>query len=147
MPETIRLTVMRVRFHNRENGFTVAVGVRDDSGEEITFVGTCAASDAGDPLAVTGEWRQDAKWGRQFVAESVVPVVPTSEEEIRAYLADGFVSGIGPALAERLVDRFGADLFRVLDEEPQRLREVRGVGPKTLRDIMFSWKAERDVRD
>jgi len=147
MPETIQLTVMRVRFHNRESGFTVAVGVRDGSAEEITFVGTCVAPDPGDPLAVTGEWRQDAKWGRQFVAESVMPIVPTTEEEIREYLADGFVDGIGPKLAERLVDRFGADLFRILDEEPQRLREVRGIGPKTLQDITASWKTARGARD
>src|SRR5436305_7074627 len=111
MAETITLTVQRVRFHSNETGFTVATGVDDASGEELTVVGNFPRLEVGEVVSVTGEWRDDSKWGRQFVAASVAQVVPTSAEGIQAYLTAGHVKGIGEALAERLVRKFGADLL------------------------------------
>jgi exodeoxyribonuclease V alpha subunit len=147
MPETIHLTLRRVHFHNAETGFSVVVGTRDDSGEEVRFVGSFPQLQLGELVAVTGEWRSHKKYGPQFAAESVAPVVPTSAEGIERYLAAGHVKGIGVALARRLVERFGADLLRVIDEEPQRLREVPGVGRKTLEKIGESWERQRGVRN
>jgi exodeoxyribonuclease V alpha subunit len=147
MPETIRLTLRRVHFHDAGTGFTVAVGTREDSAEELTFVGNCAALQLGELVAVTGEWRNHKRWGRQFAAESVVPVVPTSAEGIESYLAAGHVKGIGAALAKRLVERFGADVLRIIDEDPERIREVPGVGRKTLAKMKESWEQQRGVRD
>src|SRR5436190_1449855 len=126
MAETIHLTLRRVHFHQAETGFTVAVGTREDSAEEVRFVGNFPALQLGELVAVTGEWQSHKKYGRQFAVESVAPVVPTSAEGIERYLAAGHVKGIGATLARRLVGHFGADLLRVIDEEPQRLREVAG---------------------
>src|SRR5438477_4571884 len=147
MPETIHVTLRRVHFHNAETGFTVAVGTRDDSGEELRFVGSFPELPLGELVAVTGEWQSHKKYGRQFAAESVAPVVPTSAEGIERYLVAGHVKGIGATLARRLVERFGADLLRVIDEEPQRLREVPGVGRKTIDKIRKSWGEQSSVRD
>ena len=110
MPETIHLTVRRVRFRDPSTGFTVADGTGETSGADLTFVGTFAEVPVGEAVSVTGEWRDDKKWGRQFAAESLAPIVPTSAEGIESYLAAGHVKGVGAALAKRLVERFGADI-------------------------------------
>src|SRR5206468_11979684 len=93
------------------------------------------------------EWRNNARFGRQFNAESVTPIIPTSIEGIRSYLAAGHVKGIGKTLAKRLVKRFGADVFRIIDEAPQRLLELPGIGQRTLEKITGSWQEQRGVRD
>src|SRR5215467_13234618 len=107
--ETIHVTLRRVHFRNAESGFTVGIAVRDDSAEEVKFVGTFPELQSGEPFALTGQWRTHEKYGRQFAAESAVPVVPTSAEGIERYLAAGHVKGIGATLAKRLVERFGDD--------------------------------------
>jgi exodeoxyribonuclease V alpha subunit len=147
MPETIHLTLRRVYFHDAGTGFTVAVGTRDKSGEEVTFVGNLPELQTGEIVAVTGEWRNHKKFGRQFAAESVSPVVPTSVEGIESYLAAGHVKGIGATLTKRLVERFGADVLRILDEEPERLREIPGVGRRKLERIKASWDEQHGVRN
>jgi exodeoxyribonuclease V alpha subunit len=145
--ETIQVTVTRIWFHNQATGFSVIGAVREDSGDEVKIVGSFTIPREGEIVAVTGGWRNDAKWGRQFEAESVLPVLPTSSDGILAYLRAGYVKGIGPTLAKRLIDRFGTDLFRVMDEEPDRLREIPGVGRRTLKRIGESWNEQRGVRE
>lgn len=147
MAETIHLTVRRVRFRDDGSGYTVAIGTPEAADGEMTFVGHFAEVPIGEPVAITGEWRHDRKYGRQFAAQSLAPLLPTGAEEIEDYLASGRVAGIGPALAERFVERFGADTFRILDEEPERLREIFGVGKRTLQRIKNSWRQQRGVRD
>src|SRR6185436_13161387 len=144
--ETLQVTARRIWFHNEVTGFTVATASREDSGEELRIVGTFPSPRIGEPLSVSGEWRNDPKYGRQFAADSVVPILPTSAEGVESYLAAGHVKGIGPTLAKRLVERFGADLLRVMDDEPERLREVPGVGRGRLRKIRESWDEQRGVR-
>lgn len=147
MQETIQATVGAILHHQTGTGFTVMTAVRDGSNERLKVVGTFPALEAGESIAITGEWRQHPKFGRQFVAESVVPILPSSAEDIESYLLAGHVKGIGPTLAHRLVERFGADLLRVIDEEPERLREVSGVGKRTLKKIRASWEEQRGVRE
>ena len=147
MSETIQASVQRVRFHGAETGFTVLIALREETHEEVTIVGSFPPVEEGEPIVATGTWRQDRKWGRQFVAESVTVIVPTSREGIESYLSAGHVKGIGATLAKRLVERFGTDLLQVMDKESERLREVAGVGKKTLKKIKESWDAQRGVRD
>lgn len=137
--------VDRVRFHNPENGFSVVIATRED-GDDVTIVGTFPALQEGEPIVAMGEWREDRRYGPQFVAESLDVVMPTSAEGIQAYLAAGHVKGIRAGLAKKLVARFGADLLRILDEEPRRLLEQTGLGEKTLEKITASWDAQRGVR-
>jgi exodeoxyribonuclease V alpha subunit len=147
MPERIEATVHRIRFHNQETGWTVFVAVADQSRESVTVVGSFPPVQEGEPVVVTGEWRMDRKWGKQFFAETVAVVVPTSREGIERYLAAGHVKGIGAGLAKKLVERFGTELLQVIDQQPQRLREVRGVGAKSVDRITASWTEQRGVRD
>jgi exodeoxyribonuclease V alpha subunit len=147
MPERLEATVRRVRFHNRETGFTVLTVRRDDTREEVTVVGAFPLVDPDEAIVASGEWREDRKYGRQFAADSVSPVVPTSRHGIEKYLAAGHVKGVGPTLAARMLDRFGTELLLVIDRDPERLREVPGVGKGTLKKIRESWNAQRGVRD
>src|SRR5436305_1281916 len=146
MADTINVTVEQVRFHNPETGFTVVTCFRQDSHEEVKVVGNFPPINAGELIAVTGEWRK-SRWGPQFVVESLAPIVPTSIEGIRSYLAAGHVKGIGKALTNRLIDRFGADVLRIIGEEPRRLLELSGVGERTLEKITASWDQQRGIRD
>jgi exodeoxyribonuclease V alpha subunit len=146
MPETFRGTVQRVRFHNAESGWTVLVAMNDDTHDAETIVGVFPEVQEGEPIVATGEWRQDRRYGRQFSADSLAVVIPTSREGIERYLAAGHVKGIRAGLAKKLVARFDTDLFRIIDEEPQRLREVAGLGAKTLEKITESWGEQRGVR-
>ncbi|HEX6087457.1 MAG TPA: ATP-dependent RecD-like DNA helicase [Thermoanaerobaculia bacterium] len=147
MPERIEATVRRVRFHNRETGFTVLTARRDDTREDVTIVGSFPLFDSDEAIVASGDWREDRKYGRQFVAESVSLVVPTSRDGIRKYLAAGHVKGVGPKLASRMLDHFGTELLQVIDRDPQRLLEIPGLGKGTLAKIANSWNAQRGVRD
>ena len=147
MPETLRGNVERIRFHNPESGWTVLVAVRDDTREAVTVVGVFPQVQEGEPIVAVGEWRQDRKYGLQFAADSLSIVIPTSREGIERYLAAGHVKGIRTGLAKKLVAKFDTDLLRIIDEEPQRLREVPGLGAKTLQKITESWNEQRGVRD
>lgn len=146
MPDTFNVTVSQMRFHKPQTGFTVLTCFREESNEEVKVVGNFPPIEAGELIAVTGEWR-NSRWGRQFFAESLVPIIPTSVEGIRSYLLAGHVKGIGRTLTNRLVDRFGADILRVIDEEPRRLLQLSGVGERTLEKITASWQQQRGVRD
>jgi exodeoxyribonuclease V alpha subunit len=143
----IEATVHRIRFRNAQTGFTVFVGIREETGDPVIVVGTFPEVQEGEPVIATGEWRNDKRYGPQFVADSVTIVMPTSREGIERYLAAGHVKGIGPGLAKRLIARFDVDLLRIIDEEPHRLREVRGIGVKALEKIKTSWSEQRGVRD
>ncbi len=146
MPERINARVYKVRFHNPESGFSVVIAVRDDTGEDVTIVGTFPSLQEGEPIVALGEWRDDKRWGPQFIAESLDVVMPTSAEGIEAYLAAGHVKGIRAGLAKKLVARFGTDLLRILDDEPRRLLEQPGLGEKSLEKILWSWDEQRGVR-
>lgn len=147
MPERIEATVRRVRFHDRESGFTVLLARRDDTREEMTIVGSFPFVDADEAIVASGDWREDRRYGRQFAAESVSVVMPTSRDGIRRYLEAGHVKGVGPALAKRMLDRFGTDVLGVIDDDPERLLTIPGVGKATLTKIKESWSAQRGVRD
>jgi len=145
--ETINATIVRVRYQDPESGFNVMTCRREGSYEELTVVGTFHLPEVDELVSIAGEWRNDARYGRQFNAESVTAIIPTSVEGIRSYLAVGHVKGIGETLAKRLVKRFGADVLRVIDETPERLLDLPGIGPRTLQKITESWKEQRGVRD
>ena len=147
MPETIQATVRRIRFHKPDTGFTVMIATRDDTRELVTIVGVCPLFDADESIVANGTWKQDRRYGRQFEADSISAVVPTSREGIERYLSAGHVKGIGRTLAKRLLDRFGIELLPIMERDPDRLREVPGIGASTLKKIKESWSAQRGVRN
>ena len=151
--ETVDGTVKSVVFRNDETGFTILhVTPVNDGGfrlaeREITVLGTCAAAWEGEDLHATGEWVNDPVRGRQFKAKSVECIPPKSAEGIRRYLASGLIHGIGPVLANRIVDKFGADTIDVLDHHSGRLREIPKVGPKKIESIIKGWREGKGTRE
>ncbi|MCU1349885.1 MAG: helicase, RecD/TraA family [Acidobacteria bacterium] len=147
MPETIHATVQRIRYHNAESGFTVLIAVDETTHQELTIVGSFPLVDEREPIVASGEWRNDRKWGRQFAAEALSVIIPTSREGIQRYLAAGHVKGIGATLAKRLLDKFGIELLKIIDVNPERLLELPGIGKKKLAKIAESWNEQRGVRE
>ncbi len=153
--ETVEGTVTSVVFRNDETGFTIlhvdtgretATGFRH-AGSEITVLGTCAAAWEGEDLHATGAWVDDPVRGRQFKAKSIACIPPKSAEGIRRYLASGLIRGIGPVLANRIVDHFGAQTIDVLDHHSGRLREIEKVGPKKIASIVQGWREGKGTRE
>jgi exodeoxyribonuclease V alpha subunit len=136
-------TVERTIFHNQDNGYTV-LALSDGTS---SFVATCSLPfipDKGQQLELQGQWFNDPKYGKQLKATFIQVKDPTSAEGIQAYLASGIISGIGPATAQRIVSLFGDETLNILDDNSQRLLEVKGIGKKTLEKIASSWKEKRE---
>ena len=128
--EVLAGLVERVTFHNEENGFCVlrvkARGQRD----LITVLGHAAMIAAGEFVQASGTWVNDRTHGVQFRASFLKATAPTTIEGIEKYLGSGMIRGIGPIYAKKLVRAFGEAVFDVIEQEPDRLREVTGIGPK-----------------
>ena len=133
--------------HNAENGFCVlrvkARGRRD----LVTAVGHAAAISAGEWITASGEWVNDRTHGQQFKARFLRSSAPTSTDGIEKYLASGMIRGIGPVYARKLVKAFGERVFDVIEAEPQRLREVSGIGPMRAERIASAWAEQKIVRE
>ena len=145
--EVLAGLVDRVTFHNSENGFCVlrvkARGQRD----AITVVGHAAMISAGEFVQASGSWINDRTHGVQFRASFLKATAPTTVEGIEKYLGSGMIRGIGPVYAKKLVRAFGEAVFDVVEQEPSRLREVTGIGPKRAERIIAGWAEQRVIRE
>ncbi|MDX1416355.1 MAG: ATP-dependent RecD-like DNA helicase [Candidatus Promineifilaceae bacterium] len=151
-------SVERITYYNQENGYSV-IRLKPDSrgmlpfkyagGREslITVVGNLPEVNPGEWLQLTGRWTSHTKHGRQFKAEECEQSLPASMEGIKRYLGSGMIRGIGPVMAERIVDRFGEETLEVIDHDPERLGEVLGIGKKRIRSIVKSWNEQRAIKD
>ncbi|QQL45854.1 SF1B family DNA helicase RecD2 [Sulfuriroseicoccus oceanibius] len=142
----VRGEVVRVSFHNEENGFSVLRVVLDGGGGQVTVTGRCPMPRAGERMEADGDWRDDPQFGRQFSARRIELQEPESLEGMASFLGSGLVDGVGPKLAQRIVDKFGKDVMTVLNRESKRLEEVEGVGEKRRREIKAGWDAARELR-
>jgi exodeoxyribonuclease V alpha subunit len=145
--EQLQGSVERVSFHSEESGFSVlrvkVRGLRDP----VTVVGTAAAVTAGEYLECEGEWVNDRRHGRQFKAQQLRSIPPSTLEGMEKYLASGMVRGIGPHFARKLVRAFGETVFDVIDREPDRLRELEGIGPKRQERVTRAWAEQKAIRE
>ena len=145
--EVLAGLVERVTFHNEENGFAVlrvkARGKRD----LVTVVGHAAVISAGEFIQASGEWSNDRQHGIQFRARFLKAMPPTTIEGIEKYLGSGMIRGIGPVYAKKLVRAFGEKVFDVIEAEPDRLREVTGIGPKRAERIVAGWSEQKVIRE
>ena len=142
---TVEGTVQNVVFRNEENGYTVLALVTD-LGEEVTVVGCIPFAAAGESMTITGTWVEHATYGVQLAAETVDRRMPKDEEEILVYLSSGVLKGVGPATAARLVERFGVDTLRVIEEEPERLTAIKGMTAKKATEISTAFRALTGLR-
>ena len=145
--ETISGLVERVTFHNPESGFCVLrVKVRGHR-DLVTMVGSAAMISAGEWVNASGRWHNDRTYGQQFKSDFLKASTPSSTEGIRRYLASGMIRGIGQVYAARLVKHFGPTVFDIIEEQPDRLRDVEGIGPKRASRIIESWAEQKAVRE
>lgn len=137
--------VSSVLFRNEENGYTV---LRLDCGErgEITAVGCMPGVAPGETLELEGSWGRHPTYGEQFKAESIVRRMPVGEKAVFEYLASGAVKGVRMGVARQIVDRFGADALAVIENEPERLAELRGITPKRARAIGEDFRKQMGMR-
>lgn len=138
-------TVSAVIFRNDENGYGV-VKLELDNGENTTAVGCLPYVAPGEMISAEGSWMTHAQHGRQFKIEQCSRMLPTSAEAIYEYLAGGTVRGIGPATAAMIVDRFGDKALDVLEMQPEKLAEIKGISSSKAKDISAGFKKQAGVR-
>ena len=143
---TVKGMVERITFHNPDSGFSVLKVKPGGRGQEITVVGNVPGIAVGEILEAEGEWFRDPRHGLQLKAETIISFPPVSEEGMARYLGSGMIRGIGPEMADRLVKAFGKDVFDVIEEEPERLTEVQGIGRKRREMIAGAWEEQKKVR-
>lgn len=146
--EEIEITVESVVFQNDDNGFRVVRGTRAGSDDNlVTAVGKMPEVYEGQDLVLEGEWTRHKKYGRQFQVEKCQVDQPTTEKGVKKYLASGLIKGIGDKYAERIVDQYGEETLNVMEENPEYLLEIDGIGEKKLDKIKESWEKQRRVKD
>ncbi len=143
---TIEGTVENVIFHNEENGYTVLQLTVEGEDEPVNVVGCIPCAAAGEGMTVTGTWSVHPVHGPQLTAESVERRMPRSEEDMIAYLSSGILKGVGPATARRMVERFGTDTLLVIEQEPQRLRCIKGVSAQRAQELSAAFRALTGLR-
>ncbi len=145
--ERLQGSVERVTFHSEESGFCVLrVKVRGQR-DLVTVVGTAAVVSAGEYVECEGWWNNDRQHGLQFKARHLRIVPPSTLEGIEKYLGSGMVKGIGPHFARKLVRSFGETVFEVIEQDPDRLLELEGIGPKRKERVTQAWAEQKVVRE
>ena len=145
--EALAGLVERVTFHNEENGFCVLQVKARGQRDLVTVLGHAAMISAGEFVQASGAWVNDRTHGVQFRASFLKAMPPTTVEGIEKYLGSGMIRGIGPVYAKKLVRAFGEAVFDVIAQEPGRLREVTGIGPKRADRIVAGWAEQKVIRE
>jgi len=143
----LRCVVQRITFTNEENGWTVLRVSARGFGELVTVVGSMGAVSVGSVLSVKGEWKYDAKYGRQFSVSEYEETLPATVHGIEKYLGSGLIKGVGPKFAGRIVRTFGAETLNVIEETPDKLIEVQGIGQKRVDMIKEAWQEHKEVKN
>ena len=126
---TLDAVLERITYANEETGYTVARVATDRASDLLTVVGALLGAQPGESLRLSGRWTSHPQYGRQFQVEAYTTVLPATIQGIRRYLGSGLIKGIGPKMAERIVDHFGPATLEVIEQAPGRLVEVPGLGP------------------
>ena len=145
--EQLRCIVERITYQNAENGYTVLRCQVKGYQDLITAVGLMPDVHVGSVLLLGGSWRVDARYGRQFSVETFEETLPATAYGIEKYLGSGLVKGIGPKFAQRIVRQFGKDTLDVIEETPDRLLEVEGIGKIRVERIRKSWEEQKEIRN
>ncbi|MFJ7156684.1 ATP-dependent RecD-like DNA helicase [Streptomyces sp. NPDC101118] len=138
----------RITYANEETGYTVArVDTGRGGGDLLTVVGSLLGAQPGESLRMEGRWGSHPQYGRQFAVENYSTVLPATIQGIRRYLGSGLIKGIGPRIADRIVEHFGTDTLDVIEREPKRLVEVPGLGPKRTKMIGAAWEEQKAIKE
>ncbi len=145
--DTLTGVLERIIFLNEENHYTIAEFRPDASDDRVTITGQLPGVQCGETLSLTGTWTSHSQHGDQFKIVAFTSKLPSSAYGIRKYLGSGLVPGIGKVYANKIVDAFGIDTFRILTEESARLRDVPGIGKKRVVAIKQAWDDQRAFRE
>ncbi|WP_329151061.1 AAA family ATPase [Streptomyces sp. NBC_01456] len=138
----------RITYANEESGYTVArVDTGRGAGDLLTVVGALLGAQPGESLRMEGRWGSHPQYGKQFTVENYTTVLPATIQGIRRYLGSGLIKGIGPRIADRIVEHFGTDTLDVIETEPARLVEVPGLGPKRTKLIGAAWEEQKAIKE
>ncbi|MDG9702093.1 ATP-dependent RecD-like DNA helicase [Streptomyces sp. DH37] len=147
-PAVLEGVLERITYANEENGYTVArVDTGRGGGELLTVVGSLLGAQVGESLRMEGRWGSHPQYGRQFTVENYTTVLPATVQGIRRYLGSGLIKGIGPKIAERIVEHFGLETLEVIETAPERLIEVPGLGPKRTKLIGAAWEEQKAIKE
>src|SRR5271166_6298632 len=145
--EVLAGLVERVTYHNGENGFCVLRAKVRGHREVVTVVGHAATIAAGEWITASGEWVNDRTHGQQFKARFLRTSAPTTADGIEKYLASGMIRGVGPVYAKKLVRAFGEKVFEIIEETPDRIRQIDGIGPARAASILAALAEQKAVRE
>ena len=143
----IRCVVERITYQNPENGYSVLKCRVKGYNDLIPVVGNLLDANVGSVLLAEGNWKIDAKYGRQFVAENWEETLPATVYGMEKYLGSGLIKGVGPKFARRIVQKYGADTFAVIEDNVELLNEVEGIGKKRVQMIARSWERQKEVKN
>jgi len=139
--------IEKITYTNKESGFTIAKVRVDEQKKLITVVGKLISPTPGEVLVMRGEWANHPKYGKQFRLLSSRSQSPSSIQGIQTYLGSGLIKGIGPVLAERIVEKFGQNTLSIVDHQLEKLGEIEGIGRKRLVMIKQAWEEQKEIRE
>jgi len=146
--ETLKGILERIVYENEENGYVIARFTSPEYGPDVlTVVGNLMSASPGENLLLKGEWVNHPRYGRQFRIEEYEIVLPATVVGIRKYLGSGLIKGIGPVMAERIVDHFELDTLEIIEDTPQKLKDVPGIGGKRVDMITKAWREQKDIKN
>ena len=143
----IRCVVERITYQNPDNGYSVLKVRMKGYSDLVAVVGNLFDVNVGSVLIVDGSWKVDARYGRQFLAESWEETMPATLYGIEKYLGSGLIKGVGPKFARRIVMKFGTDTLEIIETDVQRLIEVEGIGRKRVEQIAASWEQQKEIKN
>jgi len=144
--ELLEGSIERIVFYSPDTGYTVCkFSLPDD--QTINVVGSFPPLSPGELLKVKGKWEINPKFGKQFKVESFLPILPSSVRGIEKFLSSGLIWGVGPVIAKSIIQKFGERTIDILTNNPEKLKEIEGIGPVKLREIKKSWAEHEDIRE
>ena len=145
--QKIRCVVERITYQNPENGYSVLKCRVKDYSELVPVIGNIIDANVGSVLVCEGNWKVDAKYGRQFVAENWEETLPATIYGMEKYLGSGLIKGVGPKFAKKIVQKYGTDTFTVIEDNVEVLIEIEGIGKKRVQMIAESWEKQKEVKN
>jgi len=144
--ESLKGHIEHITILNPENGFIVAKFKEKEKKELTTIIGIMPSVHAGETLLIEGNWKTHPTFGSQFEVENYIVETPSDIIGIQKYLESGLIKGIGPVYAEKIINKFGSETLDIIDETPNRLLEVEGIGPKRIDMICKNWRDQKIIR-
>ncbi len=136
--EKLEGMISDIVFKNEQNGYTIAHLTSSEN--DVCIVGCMPTISIGESIEVSGKWVNHNIYGLQFEVSSFMPITPSSLEGIYIYLSSGMINGIGDKMAKKIIDRFGVETLNIIQNTPERLKEIEGIGRKKINKIIKSYE-------